>query len=82
MANTFRAIAPMQRLSLRRRLLSRPDTTARLVDAIEAATVVPAHIDAGFVAQATKIGELYSSLAKEAFKPVENAVTKMYNGKS
>jgi len=37
---------------------------------------------AGFVAQATKIGELYSSLAKEAFKPVETAVTKVYNGKS
>ena len=31
-------------------------------------------------AQATKIGELYSSLAKEIFKPVETAVTKMYNG--
>ena len=27
----------------------------------------------GFVAQATKIGELYSSMAKEAFKPVESA---------
>ncbi len=36
---------------------------------------------AGFVAQATKIGELYSGLAKEAFKPAETAVTKVYNGK-
>ncbi|MFZ0496548.1 MAG: phasin family protein [Methylocella sp.] len=39
---------------------------------------------AGFVAQATKIGELYSGLAKEALKPVETAVTavtKVYNGK-
>lgn len=36
---------------------------------------------AGFVAQATKIGELYSSLAKEAFKPVETAVTKAQSGK-
>jgi hypothetical protein len=36
---------------------------------------------AGFVAQATKIGELYSSLAKEAFKPVETAVNKVYSGK-
>ena len=35
---------------------------------------------AGFVAQAAKIGELYSSLAKEAFKPVETAVKKAYNG--
>jgi phasin family protein len=30
----------------------------------------------GFVAQATKIGELYTSLAKEAFKPVESVVAK------
>lgn len=36
----------------------------------------------GFVAQATKIGELYSSLAKEIFKPVETAVAKVYNGKN
>jgi phasin family protein len=31
----------------------------------------------GFVAQATKIGELYTSLAKEAFKPVESALAKV-----
>ena len=37
---------------------------------------------AGFVAQATKMGDLYSSLAKEALKPVETAVTKMYAGKN
>jgi hypothetical protein len=37
---------------------------------------------ASFVAQATKMGELYSSLAREAFKPVETAVAKVYNGKS
>jgi hypothetical protein len=37
---------------------------------------------ASFVAQATKIGELYSSLAKEAFKPVETAVSKVYSGKN
>ncbi len=37
---------------------------------------------ASFVAQATKIGDLYSSLAKEAFKPVETAVSKMFNGKN
>ena len=29
-----------------------------------------------FVTQATKFGELYTSLAKEAFKPVEAAVAK------
>jgi phasin family protein len=31
----------------------------------------------GFVAQATKINELYSKVAKEAFKPVETAMTKV-----
>jgi phasin family protein len=31
----------------------------------------------GFVAQATKIGELYTSLAKEAFKPLESAMAKV-----
>ncbi len=30
-----------------------------------------------FVAQATKFGELYTNLAKEAFKPVEAAVAKV-----
>jgi hypothetical protein len=30
----------------------------------------------GFVAQVTKFGELYSNLAKEAFKPVEGAIAK------
>jgi hypothetical protein len=37
---------------------------------------------AGFIAQATKLGELYSSLAKEAFKPIENAFTKAQGGKN
>ncbi|MGH6811933.1 MAG: phasin family protein [Methylocella sp.] len=36
---------------------------------------------AGFVAQATKIGELYSNLAKEAFKPVETVFAKAQSGK-
>jgi hypothetical protein len=31
----------------------------------------------GFVAQATKLGELYSNLAKEAYKPVEEAIAKV-----
>lgn len=30
----------------------------------------------GFVAQSTKLGELYASLAKDAFKPYEEAVAK------
>jgi hypothetical protein len=37
---------------------------------------------AGFIAQATKMSELYSSLAREAFKPVETAFAKIYNGRS
>jgi len=31
----------------------------------------------GFVAQTTKMGELYASLAKEAFKPVESVIAKV-----
>ncbi len=31
----------------------------------------------GFVAQATKFGELYTKLAKEAFKPIETAYAKV-----
>jgi hypothetical protein len=30
----------------------------------------------GFVAQATRMGELYANLAREAFRPVENAFAK------
>jgi hypothetical protein len=30
-----------------------------------------------FVAQATKLGELYTNVAKEAFKPVEEAISKV-----
>jgi phasin family protein len=32
-----------------------------------------------FVAEATKLGELYTNLAKEAFKPVETAAAKVYS---
>ena len=35
----------------------------------------------GFVAQSTKLGELYASLAKEAFKPYEGLVA-VANGKA
>jgi phasin family protein len=31
----------------------------------------------GFVAQATKFGEIYAKLAKEAFKPIETAYAKV-----
>ncbi|PNG25219.1 phasin family protein [Methylocella silvestris] len=36
---------------------------------------------ADFVAESTKLGELYSALAKEAFKPVELAVAKVQAAK-
>ena len=32
----------------------------------------------GFVAQSTKLGELYTNLAKEAFKPVEGLIAKPF----
>ena len=35
----------------------------------------------GFVAQATKIGELYADLAKEAYKPLENQFGKFASAK-
>jgi hypothetical protein len=31
----------------------------------------------GFVAQSTKLGELYANVAKEAFKPIEGALAKV-----
>ena len=31
----------------------------------------------GFIAQATKMGELYSNLAKEAFRPIETVFSKV-----
>jgi hypothetical protein len=37
---------------------------------------------AGFVAEATKLSELYSSLAKEAFKPIETALAKVQAAKN
>ena len=37
---------------------------------------------ASFVAEATKLSELYSSLAKEAFKPIETAFSKIQAGKN
>jgi hypothetical protein len=37
---------------------------------------------AGFITQATKMGELYSNLAKETFKPFEAAFAKLYSARS
>jgi|ERR1700686_4759936 hypothetical protein len=35
----------------------------------------------GFVAEATKLGELYTELAKESYKPFESYLAKVSNGK-
>ena len=37
---------------------------------------------AGFMTQATKMGELYSNLAKEALKPIETVLAKAQGGKN
>jgi hypothetical protein len=44
--------------------------------AIEVQTAYAKTAYEGFVAEATKIGELYADFAKEAFKPFEAAVAK------
>jgi hypothetical protein len=44
--------------------------------AIEIQTAYAKTAYEGFVAQATKIGELYADLAKESYKPFENFVGK------
>jgi hypothetical protein len=50
---------------------------ARTVDkAIEIQTDYLKTAYEGFVAQSTKLGELYANFAKEALKPYENAVAK------
>ena len=47
-----------------------------LEKAIEIQTDYVKNAYEGFVAQSTKMGELYASLAKEAFKPYEGIVAK------
>ncbi|HXW69925.1 MAG TPA: phasin family protein [Methylocella sp.] len=37
---------------------------------------------ASFIAEATKLSELYSNLAKEAFKPIESAFSKIPSAKN
>lgn len=44
--------------------------------AIEVQTTYFKNSYEAFVAEATKLGELYSDLAKDAYKPFENAFTK------
>jgi len=47
-----------------------------LEKAIEIQTAYAKSAYEGFIAQATKIGELYADLAKETYKPFETFVTK------
>src|ERR1700722_11945354 len=47
-----------------------------LEKAIEIQTAYAKTAYEGFVAQATKMGELYADLAKETYKPFENFVSK------
>ena len=48
-----------------------------LEKAVEIQTAYAKSAYEGFVAQSTKLGELYASLAKEAFKPVETVIAKV-----
>jgi len=48
-----------------------------LDDAIQTQSEYAKSAYEGFVAQATKIGELYTLLAKDAFKPVESMIAKV-----
>jgi hypothetical protein len=51
---------------------------ARSLDAaIETQSEYAKSAYAGFVTQATRIGELYTNLAKEAFKPVQSLIAKV-----
>jgi phasin family protein len=51
---------------------------ARSLDAaIETQTEFAKSAYEGFVTQATKIGEIYTSLAKEAFKPMQSLIAKV-----
>lgn len=55
---------------------------ARTLDkAVEIQTAYVKDAYEGFVAQSTKIGELYTSLAKDAFKPYEGIVAKTAGSK-
>ena len=49
--------------------------------AIEVQTDYLKHSYEGFVAEATKLGELYADLAKETYKPLEGAIAKINPGK-
>jgi hypothetical protein len=52
-------------------------TSAKSLDkAVEVQTDYAKQAYEGFVAQATRMGELYAEMAKEAYKPFETAVAK------
>ncbi len=81
--DTVQAIAAEATDYSRRSLENSSSFVAKLLGAKSFDSVIQIHSEyaktsyEGFVAQAKKMGELYSDLAKEAFKPIETAITKV-----
>jgi len=81
--DTVQAIAAEATDYSRRSMENSSSFVAKLLGAKSFDSVIQIHSEyaktsyEGFVAQAKKMGELYSDLAKEAFKPIETAITKV-----
>ena len=81
--DTVQAIAAEATDYSRRSLENSSSFVAKLLGAKSFDSVIQIHSEyaktsyEGFVAQAKKMGELYSDLAKEFFKPIETAITKV-----
>ena len=81
--DTVQAIAAEATDYSRRSLENSSSFVAKLLGAKSFDSVILIHSEyaktsyEGFVAQAKKMGELYSDLAKESFKPIETAITKV-----
>ena len=81
--DTVQAIATEATDYSRRSMENSSSFVAKLLRAKSFDSVIQIHSEyaktsyEGFVAQAKKMGELYSDLAKESFKPIETAITKV-----
>jgi len=81
--DTVQAIAAEATDYSRRSMENSSSFVAKLLGAKSFDSVIQIHSEyaktsyEGFVAQAKKMGELYSDLAKEFFKPIETAITKV-----
>ena len=81
--DTVQAIAAEATDYSRRSMENSSSFVAKLLDAKSFDSVIQIHSEyaktsyEGFVAQAKKMGELCSDLAKEFFKPIETAITKV-----